>query len=532
MPSTLVLALTTLAIASAGYWIAKIIALRGFYRTVPCPPHSFVWGHLKLIDEYNKKFPPETALPAVLTQINQDFNLPDIWYLDLWPFGPQFVMCSAPDAAAMPTTIQPMEQAPVVEEYFGRNLGKGFMEVTNGPTWKELHHMIAPALTPAATRTYHEMIVEEAKVFYDQLQKWAAKDEPVNLIDLASRYTYDVINRVFYGDSGERANAQTTHCQFLDDLSRLSEHILVYTLTMNPLKKRSVLKQMDGIVARMEREVEDRANARFAVLRREEDLSEKLSPGTILDRMLAARAQSGKPLDDRLMGLVRDNAKGVVAAGFNTTADTLVNAFILLAAFPDILAKMRDEHTHVFSPSFDETLSLLRSNPNLVKNLEYTTAFIHETLRIFPVGNSVRKPPKEIKSFTYKSKTYPIRDHIFMVLTHAMHHDPSIFPEPKRCLPERHLPLSSPPYPRSAYRPFERGPRSCLGSTLAVEEMRIALLMVARWFDFEHLVHGKNEVPLARFTDLDTKIGDAAFPIQRFTIGPRAPVEMKLTRRM
>lgn len=63
-----------------------------------------------------------------------------------------------------------------------------------------------------------------------------------------------------------------------------------------------------------------------------------------------------------------------------------------------------------------------------------------------------------------------------------------LFKDAERFYPERHL-VTDPadPYfvPRDAWRPFEKGPRMCLGQTLALIQLKIALVMTVRTFDFE-----------------------------------------------
>ncbi|KAK0642215.1 cytochrome P450 [Cercophora newfieldiana] len=529
MANTPLLAVATLAIAYAGYWIFKVIAIRRFYRNVPGPPHTFLLGHAKVLGEYQAKFPAMTSIQSALTQMKHDFDLPDIWYLDLWPFGPQIVICSSPDSAAIPSTINAMDIASDVTAFFDKNLGTGFIEAQNGPTWKELLHIIAPPLTPSATRAYHATIVEEAKIFHDRLQKTALQDEPIDIFHETGKYAFDVVSRVFFG-SEVRLRSQTTYCLLYESLLGLGEIVGELVLMLNPVAKRPLIKERDRLVAGMEDEINKIIDSRFAVLQQKGSSLTKDSATTILDRMLLAKVQSNQPVDARLRRLILDNTKGVLAAGFGTTADTIVWLLLLLSHFPEVLAKVREEHTRVFSPSFDETLSLLESDPSRLKQLEYTTAFIYETLRFFPVGPPFREPPASMKSFTYKNVTYPVNGHRFEILTHAIHHDPAVFPSPKEFLPERHLPLSNPPYSRNAYRPFERGPRACLGSTLATEEMRILLVMLARTFDFEHLPVNVPDKPRVSHTDMDVTMGDVAFGVARFTAGPRGPVKMRVRR--
>lgn len=112
--------------------------------------------------------------------------------------------------------------------------------------------------------------------------------------------------------------------------------------------------------------------------------------------------------------------------------------------------------------------------------------------------------------------------------THTMHYDAKYFPKPQDFNPERFM-SDVPTFPRNAYRPFERGLRSCLGMSLALDEMKIMLVLTARWFDFELREHEAVEKPRASFTNLDTKIGRHAFQTWAYTAGPAGPVHMKIS---
>ncbi len=108
-----------------------------------------------------------------------------------------------------------------------------------------------------------------------------------------------------------------------------------------------------------------------------------------------------------------------------------------------------------------------------------------------------------------------------------MHYDPEVFDEPKEFRPERFLDVD-PAFPRNGYRPFERGLRSCLGQALAMHEMKVALLVMARWFDFELRDHNPVAVPRLRHTDMDVVLGDHAFQDWKFAAGPHGDVMMKV----
>ncbi len=63
---------------------------------------------------------------------------------------------------------------------------------------------------------------------------------------------------------------------------------------------------------------------------------------------------------------------------------------MLLSIHPGALERLREEHDRVFHRDMALTLEILRESPHKVNQLEYTTAVIKETLRMFPIGFTVR----------------------------------------------------------------------------------------------------------------------------------------------
>ncbi|KAK4205972.1 cytochrome P450 [Rhypophila decipiens] len=518
----------TLAVGalSAGiiYFFRRLKEQRRWYsdQNIPKPPHDWFWGNAKILGTYTSKI-TGNYMQAAWAQIKYDFKLPEVFYLDLWPFGPEFIVCSGPDALALPTTTNSYAQADVVGNYFaGVSIGATFIEASNGPVWKELHQMLAPGLTPSATKTYHDFILDEAKELHNRVLGVASSGSVTNMSFVIGQYPFSVIWRVFFGETfAEPDLYRVTH--------RLAD-ICPAIPSLNPVTRYLHGRERLAITQRLDVAIEQIARRRFELLKAMKTLPTRTTATCLLDRMLLGHVQEGLSLDDRLMKLVSENGKGMLAAGFGTTTDTSSYIIMLLSVFPDALQKLREEHNHVFPADFASTLALLRSDPSVTKNLPYTTAVIQETLRLFPIGLVVRAPPKDMTSFSLNGKTYPVKpkQHTFCILGYAAHYDPSIFPEPSSFQPERFLKDDDVSFPRNAYRPFERGLRSCLGQNLAMDEMRIALVSLARWFDFELVGHNPVAVPRLAHTDLDTKLGDHAFQRSRFSAGPNGETRMKV----
>ena len=85
-------------------------------------------------------------------------------------------------------------------------------------------------------------------------------------------------------------------------------------------------------------------------------------------------------------------------------------------------------------------------------------------------------------------------------------------------------------FPRHAWRPFERGPRACLGQPLAMDEVLIVLLLTAREFDFACTDVKPNKTPRLEWFDLDLTLGDRAFQEWFFEAQPRDGMPMTVKK--
>jgi cytochrome P450 len=113
--------------------------------------------------------------------------------------------------------------------------------------------------------------------------------------------------------------------------------------------------------------------------------------------------------------------------------------------------------------------------------------------------------------------------------------DPSLFPSPNEFIPQRFLPDKSTfgAIPKNAYRPFEKGPRDCLGQELAMLESRIVLALTVRKFDFkeayEELDRRLKRTP-KEFPILESN-GGRAYQILRTTAKPKDGLPMWVSAR-
>lgn len=174
-------------------------------------------------------------------------------------------------------------------------------------------------------------------------------------------------------------------------------------------------------------------------------------------------------------------------AGHDTTSSTICYIFRTLSSNPSVLERVREEHAKVFGTSRIEIVRKLKEEPYLLNQLPYTVAVIKETLRLFPVAPSLRGGEPGYHVRDPQGRLFPTDGFLVWVASQPLHRDPSLWPQPEKFLPDRWLVAPGDPlYPiKGAWRPFEHGPRNCIGQELAMMEMKIVLIMVLQEFDIE-----------------------------------------------
>jgi cytochrome P450 len=189
---------------------------------------------------------------------------------------------------------------------------------------------------------------------------------------------------------------------------------------------------------------------------------------------------------------------------------------------PEVTRRLREEHDRVCGADNDSTQAYFRDTPHrAAAEMPYTTAVLRETLRLYPVGFTMREDTKTGGSFAFKGASYPSRGFWIISASHTMHRDPAHFgPDPKAFRPERWLDPAHAP-DRAAFRSFELGPRACMGRELAMDQLRVVLALTVRWFDFSVARIQPNKQPRVSWCDFDTKVGDWAFQEQAMEARPR-----------
>jgi cytochrome P450 len=220
-------------------------------------------------------------------------------------------------------------------------------------------------------------------------------------------------------------------------------------------------------------------------------LSRKTSQKTIINSALTDVLETDgniTPLElnpDFVKDLV-SNLKNFVFAGHDTTTTTICWIFKNLQDNPDTLAKLRAEHDKFFGTDLTTVADQVRQAAHKLYNLPYTLGVIKETLRLTPVAATLREGQPGFylsnpgDSLKYRTEGFAIWDAMPM-----LHRRADLWPQPNKFLPERWFaPEGDPLRPhKDAWRAFELGSRNCIGQELALIELKIVVVLVARRFD-------------------------------------------------
>lgn len=172
--------------------------------------------------------------------------------------------------------------------------------------------------------------------------------------------------------------------------------------------------------------------------------------------------------------------------GSYTTSSFIAFTYYLLFQNPHALSQLRNEHDEVFGKDVTAAAHQLKCDPSLLSRCKMTQAVIKETLRLYSPAATMRTESSTCFLSTNRGVSLPTNNSAILVSHHAIHRNARLWPRASEFLPERWLvgPQHELHPKNGTWRPFELGPRGCIGQTLALNEIKIALILPVRHFDF------------------------------------------------
>lgn len=460
---------------------------------LPMPPHHPLWGHLALTADIFRSLPPLAHGNYLGDEVRKRYpNLNTAFYLDNWPFGPLVLIVLDPDMSYQLTQANSLPKHEGLRHFVRPIAGKDALVTLEGPVWKRWRTIFNPGFSLSHIMTLVPSIVEEMMIFKNILQAHAEKGDIFHLEEMSLNLTIDIIGRVVMD---HKFNSQLAYNDMTSALRKQVEWCTI-GIEINPLEYLNFIRPMVHRynTYRMNRFLSRELDNRYENVKNKDKPKDKSVIDLALNSYLAenptvsAKDQSNDK--NKFKDFAMAQIKLFIFAGHDTTSTGAIFTFHLLSKHPDSLARLRAEHDAVFG-DVATTASVLCSKPHLLSQLPFTLAVIKESLRLHPTAAALRTGPPDFYLTGPSGRQFPTEDCLVWGDHQGVHHNPAHWPRPYDFVPERWLvPEGDPLYPpNNAWRPFDRGPRSCIGQELARTELKILLVLTVREFFISDMYH-------------------------------------------
>jgi cytochrome P450 len=334
----------------------------------------------------------------------------------------------------------------------GPAVGNG-MILSEGEKWREQRHRYAPLF---AARNLPVLTSHFAATGDDLADFFARADGDVDVADAAQEATLANISRVMF--SGNEAVSKHDIRQgmrrFTDYISYMSLFDLMGLPTWLPRAKWLRSKKAITDLRQLTRSViAQRQAARHAEA---EDF---------LDLLIEALETDREDIETTV-----DNLLTFVAAGYETSANTVAWGLYLLALHTDAQDVLRAEIAAA-CPEGPITFETLVRMPRL-------QAHVRETLRLYPAGALFARDATSettIKGILFR------KGDVIMFPVYSLHRNELLWEDAASYRPDRFIDRK---YPRGQYIPFGDGPRICIGAQYAETEIMVLLAAALRRASF------------------------------------------------
>ncbi len=231
----------------------------------------------------------------------------------------------------------------------------------------------------------------------------------------------------------------------------------------------------------------------------------------VLDRLIEERrSENYAGRRDLLWRLVnardRDTGEGLTTAELHdeiltlgatsaTSLRPLPWVWYLLATHPEAEEKLHAE--------LDEVIGSRRPGVGDLAKLPYLRQLLDETMRLYP-PLPIMMMRRALAEDTVSGRRIP-RNAIVAIMPWVVHRHRKLWRDPDRFDPDRFAPAEIASRSRYAYLPFAVGPHVCVGASMAMLQLIVAVAVLARHFRFR-LVPGRAIEPTA-WTNIRPKGG-------------------------
>ncbi|EFQ31207.1 cytochrome P450 52A11 [Colletotrichum graminicola M1.001] len=383
-------------------------------------------------------------------------------------------------------------------------LGERSIVMAQGSEWKDMRKHFNPGFAPQHLMGLMPVILEKTQAFLAKLDTLADTGAVFELEPLCTNLTFDIIGAVTMDvDLG----AQLPEELQSDFIKSYKEFLLSYK------ESTGMLRWADGPRRNRRRKRLSKTLNVFLedlIQRKFDDVKQNESSST--RSILALSLKDTEVLTRDVIDYTKDQLKSFIFAGHDTTSIILQWACYELSRTPRAMKAVRAELEALFGPDLSPASvreALLSRGEEITRGMTYTSAVIKETLRLYPPAGTARlsQPGANFHLQLPSGASLCVDGMVLYICSHLIQRDPDVYGSTKDdFVPERWIGNTDTSMatnedekagageceiPASAWRPFERGPRNCIGQELANIEARVILASVVGKYVFEKVGLGE-----------------------------------------
>ncbi|PSO21489.1 cytochrome P450 [Bradyrhizobium sp. MOS003] len=380
---------------------------------------------------------------------------------------------------------------PIQRRILSSGLADGLLSV-EGSRWEVQRRTLAPLFAKRSVASFSEAMLTAA----DELAgKWSrlGYGTVVDAVAEMTLLTLKVLALTIFSDGigGDFEEFRLAMNAYFGVIGRIGALDLFGVPEFVPRPGRARLRRTMSYFERVIDEIIEARRRRLACSAGKDD------PNDILTLLLRTPDPStGQPMS---LAEVRSNILTFLSAGHETTANSLAWSMFLLSQAPAWRARVREEAERELSGP----------TAGLADRLLVTRAVVEEALRLYPpiaALSRMSERPDNLGSHEIGARS------LIVISPYVLHRHERLWDRPDMFDPSRFLPPARSQVPRFAYLPFGAGPRTCIGSSFALQEATIVLAVLMRRFD------------------LDLLPGTKVWPLQGITLRPTHALPMRLRK--
>ncbi len=331
--------------------------------------------------------------------------------------------------------------------------------------WLKRRRLLQPSFHHSKLPIFDRASLWAAQVLAYRWQEAAVKGEAVPAVRDLRVALVQAMSKAFYGSEIRKDEAQDLVEAYRDALAlayRRARSFRSFLFRSPPPHRR----ESEILRERLDELVRPKVSAALA---------SKLSPESSLFASVVETAKKAGLTEEEADDLLFQEIRGLFAAGIETTGDSL--PWILYKLAQDKAAAAR------FYEEADRARNRLLAGHTLFDEIEdypFTTALIHETLRLYPAVPAVGRVALNDDQI---DDIAIVAGEEILISIKAVQKSPLIWDRPESFDPDRWRP-NDPRLKNGSWIPFGVGAHLCIGNSVALRSLTTFLLVLGMQFTF------------------------------------------------